>query len=112
MSSPRPSVLRGSIVGEDADLSALELCRACNTSELEIELWVFEGMVQPSSGTSREHWRFGATALRRARAASRLMRDLQVNAAGVALALDLLERIALLESKLRQTGTAGDPDTP
>jgi hypothetical protein len=33
------------------------------------------------------------------RVATRLMRDLELNAPGVALALDLLERIAELESR-------------
>jgi chaperone modulatory protein CbpM len=36
------------------------------------------------------------------RRAARLMHDLDINAAGVALALDLLDRIAELESRLRR----------
>ena len=56
------SALRGSVVGDDVELTILELCRACRTSEHEIELWVVEGVLQPR-GESRETWRFGGDAL-------------------------------------------------
>ncbi|HEY2558816.1 MAG TPA: chaperone modulator CbpM [Caldimonas sp.] len=93
------SALRGSVVEEELELTTLELCRACHTSEQQIELWVVEGVLQPR-GASRESWRFGGNSLSRMRTATRLMRDLDLNTPGVALALDLLERIAELESRL------------
>jgi chaperone modulatory protein CbpM len=93
------SALRGSIVEEDVELTTLELCRACRLSEQQIELWVFEGVLEPR-GESRDSWRFGGDSLARMRVATRLMRDLELNAPGAALALDLLERIAELESRL------------
>jgi chaperone modulatory protein CbpM len=93
------SALRGSVVEEDLELTTLELCRACRTSEEQIEVWVFEGVLQPR-GESRESWRFGGDSLARMRTAMRLMRDLELNTSGVALALDLLDRIAELESRL------------
>ena len=93
------SALRGSVVEEDVELTTVELCRACRTSEHEIELWVIEGVLQPR-GESRDSWRFGGNALARIRLATRLRRDLDVNTSGVALALDLLDRIAELESRL------------
>ena len=93
------SALRGSVVEEDVELTTVELCRACQTSEQEIELWVVEGVLQPRGG-SRDAWRFGGDALARMRVARRLMRDLELNTPGVALALDLLDRIAELESRL------------
>jgi chaperone modulatory protein CbpM len=93
------SALRGSVVEDDVELTVVELSRACRTSEREIELWVVEGVLQPR-GESRESWRFGGDALARIRVATRLAHDLDVNAPGVALALDLLDRIAELESRL------------
>ena len=93
------SALRGSVVEEDLELTMVELCRACRTSEHEIELWVVEGLLQPR-GESRESWRFGGDSLARIRLATRLTRDLDLNTPGVALALDLLDRIAELESRL------------
>ncbi len=108
MAGQSPTVLRGSVVGDETLLTLVELGRACQASELEVELWVVEGVLQPLAGATREEWRFGATALRRTRAAARLMRDLEVNAAGVAIALDLLERIAALESLLQRIGTTNE----
>jgi chaperone modulatory protein CbpM len=93
------SALRGSVVEEDLELTMVELCRACRTTEHEIELWVVEGLLQPR-GESRESWRFGGDSLARIRLATRLTRDLDLNTPGVALALDLLDRIAELESRL------------
>jgi len=95
------SAVRGSVVEEELELTTVELSRACRTSEQEIELWVFEGVLQPR-GESRDSWRFGGDSLARMRLATRLMRDLDVNTPGVALALDLLDRIAELESRLRR----------
>jgi chaperone modulatory protein CbpM len=96
------SALRGSVVEEEVQLTLVELCRAGRASEEQIEVWVFEGVLQPS-GASRAEWRFGGDSLARIRLATRLMRDLEVNAAGVALALDLLDRITELErTRLRR----------
>ena len=95
------SALRGSVVEEDVELTAVELGRACRTSERQIEVWVYEGVLQPR-GATREAWRFGGDSLARMRLATRLTQDLDINSAGVALALDLLERIAELESRLRR----------
>lgn len=100
MSRTISSALRGSVVEEDVELTIVELGRACRASEHQIEVWVHEGVLQPS-GPSPEAWRFGGESLARMRVATRLMHDLEVNAAGVALALDLLDRIAELESRLR-----------
>ena len=93
------SALRGSVVEDDVELTTVELCRACQTSEQQIELWVVEGVLQPR-GSSHGSWRFGGDSLARMRVAARLTRDLELNAQGVALALDLLDRIAELESRL------------
>lgn len=91
--------LRGSVVEEELQLTIVELGRASDASEKEIELWVLEGVLEPI-GRSRPEWRFGGSSLARVRLASRLTRDLELNASGVALAIELLERIASLESRL------------
>ena len=101
MSRTISSALRGSVVEEEVTLTTVELSRACRTSEQQIEVWVYEGVLQPS-GQTREDWRFGGDSLARMRRAARLMQDLDINSAGVALALDLLDRIAELESRLRR----------
>jgi chaperone modulatory protein CbpM len=45
-------------------------------------------------------WHFTGAALRRARLALRLERDLELNLAGVALALDLMEELQTLRREL------------
>jgi chaperone modulatory protein CbpM len=93
------TALRGSVVEEEVQLTMLELGRACNASVQQIELWVVEGVIEPSGGTPEE-WRFSGRSLARVRLAMRLARDLELNEPGVALTLDLLERIAALEARL------------
>jgi len=48
-----------------------------------------------------EQWRFAGTALRRARTALRLQRDLEINLPGVALALELMEELEALRRELQ-----------
>jgi chaperone modulatory protein CbpM len=85
----------------DADfrLDVDALSRSCRCSvELIVEL-VHEGAIEPQ-GAAQHDWRFDSFALRRARRAVRLAHDLELNAPGVALALDLLDEIARLEATL------------
>jgi chaperone modulatory protein CbpM len=96
-------VIHGTVVEEEVRFSLLELSRACGASiDLLITL-VDEGVLAPV-GRDASHWHFTVTALRRARAALRLTRDLDLNVAGVALVLDLLDEIDALESQRRRTG--------
>jgi len=53
-------------------------------------------------GRAPDVWSFPASALARARASSRLMNDLGVNLAAVALILDLIEERRRLEQRLEQ----------
>jgi chaperone modulatory protein CbpM len=48
-----------------------------------------------------EHWRFTGLHLHRAKVAMRLHRDLGVNFAGAALALDLMDELDMLRTKIR-----------
>jgi chaperone modulatory protein CbpM len=93
------AVLAGLIVEEHIELSLDELCEACAVERQHIVALVEEGVLESRSVTE---WRFGGDALRRARTALRLQRDLGVNLAGVALALDLMDRIESLERQQRR----------
>lgn len=75
-----------------------DLCRSCTVEVETITLLVEEGILDPI-GSKTEQWRFTLTSLRRVKTAIHLQRDLGVNLAGAALALDLLDRIAMLESR-------------
>jgi chaperone modulatory protein CbpM len=91
------------IVEEDVQLTLGELRRATRAAEGQVHTWVVEGVLVPEGATPAE-WRFHGAALRRARLAATLVRELEVNPPGVALALDLIEEIATLKATLRRLG--------
>jgi len=92
--------LSGIILEEQTELTLDEVSRACAVhAECIIEL-IEEGVLIPV-GREREGWRFSGVHLRRVSIALRLQRDLGVNLAGVALALQLLEEIEALRARLR-----------
>jgi chaperone modulatory protein CbpM len=91
------------VVEEEVHLTLFELCRACRAPEDQVRVWVVEGVLEPI-GESPEEWRFTGPALRRARLALTLSREFEVNAPGVALALDLLDEINALKASLRRAG--------
>lgn len=99
MSVDDPRVLRGLVVEEEVRFTLGELCQTCAVSEDEIRAFVLEGLLQPE-GEGSEAWIFRGASLRRARLAARLARDLELNLAGIALALDLLDEIATLRMRL------------
>ena len=107
MSHVHASFVQARVVEDDIELSLLELCHACDAREEQVRLWVAEGVLEASRGSPEQppqEWRFKGVALTRARTALRLTRDLELNSAGVALALDLLDEIADLRGRLQRTG--------
>ena len=98
--APLPAA-SGHVIEEASGFTLIELCQACGVDAEEVRVWVLEGVLEPV-GQGPHDWCFAGSALRRARLATRLARDLEVNAAGVALALDLLDEIAELRSRLSQ----------
>lgn len=97
---PQPSAI---ILEEQTDLTISEVCQACAVQvETIIEL-VDEGVLTPV-GREPHRWRFSGTLLRRATVAIRLQRDLGVNLAGAALALQLLDELEVLQARLRKAG--------
>ena len=94
-------ILTGTLLDDHMYLSLAEISDACSTrSEWIIEL-IEEGILEPS-GTERSHWQFSGCSLSRAQTARRLQNDLELNLAGVALALDLMDEIETLRSRLKQ----------
>jgi chaperone modulatory protein CbpM len=103
MSEASPLSVQGAVVEEEIQFTLVELCRVCSATEEQVAALVFEGVLEPA-GQRIEEWRFAGTTLRRARIALRLTRDLEINAAGVALALDMLEEIESLKARLARSG--------
>ena len=91
------------ILEEQTGLTLTEVCQACAVRVEFIVGLVDEGVLDPI-GREPHRWRFTGTHLRRATVALRLQRDLGVNRAGAALALQLLDEIETLQARLRKTG--------
>lgn len=91
------------IVEEQVDLTLEELCRACSAEVDQLTALVDEGVIAPEGGTP-SGWRFSGVQLRRVRVAVRLQRDLGVNTAGAALALQLMDEIEALRAQLGRRG--------
>ncbi len=93
--------LSGILLDETIELTLIELSQACSSSTEWIVELVDEGVLEHTGGAVSQ-WRFSGSSLIRARAARRLQQDLEVNLAGVALALDLMEQIETMRERLRR----------
>lgn len=81
------------------ELSLDELCAVYHTTpEFVIELVAY-GTLEPK-GTSVTTWRFDANQIQIVRTAHRLHHDLEVNHAGIAVAIDLLHQVKELHEQL------------
>ncbi len=89
----------GDLVTGARKLSLVELCECCGVSQEVVLSYVAEGIIEPE-GQQREHWRFSRLTLLEVRRAFRLERDLGLNPAGVALALELMEEVKKLKARL------------
>lgn len=91
--------IEGILLDEHTMVEIGELVRVCGISTDEVRVMVSEGMLHPLGGEPRQ-WRFTGVEVRRARRALRLQRDLELNMAGTALALDLLDEIERLRARV------------
>ncbi len=92
------ALLTGELLDDEVELTLAELCQACHIPAEQIVELVAEGIIEPT-GQGQTHWRFRAVSVRRVHCALRLQRDLGVNIAGAALALDLLEELERLRAR-------------
>jgi chaperone modulatory protein CbpM len=102
MSPSDDQTLSGTIFEETAVLSLKDLSRMCSVDEKHIVEFVEEGVLTVIE--LRSEWHFTGDALRRARLAVRLERDLELNMAGVALAVELIEEIEQLRRRIKLRG--------
>ncbi len=99
----------GDLVTKTPELTLDDLCESCGLTKELITTYVSEGIVEPQ-GSDKMQWRFSRIHLIKVRRASRLERDLGLNAAGVALALDLMDEIEVLNRQLLQYERHQGPD--
>jgi chaperone modulatory protein CbpM len=85
-------------------LSLTELCRFCGVETRWIVELVDHGAIEPQ-GVSIEEWQFRGPNIAKAKKARRLNRDLGINAAGVAMVLDLIDERDRLMRRLARYET-------
>jgi chaperone modulatory protein CbpM len=100
MPTKSPQSQEPEIIAAETEITLAELTQTCRVhAEWVLEL-VQEGVIEPVHPGGPQ-WRFAATTVVRIQKARRLQRDLGVNLPGIALALELLDRIDALEARLR-----------
>lgn len=88
--------LKGIVLDEEVVLTLHEVCQVCGVHESVVIEMVGEGIAEPLDSTAAIP-EFSGIAVSRLLTAYRLQRDLQVNLAGAALALELLDEIHALK---------------
>lgn len=92
--------MSGVVIDESTELSLGDVCRACSMHAEWVVTLVEEGVVEPVIGQNQTSWRFTGLQLRSLQTVSRLQRDLGVNLAGAALALELIEEVESLRTRI------------
>ena len=76
-----------------------ELCEICNLTSDIIDSLIEYEIIHPE-GKRPAEWEFDMTQLQRVKTAMRLRRDLEVNFAGIALVLDLLDQMEEMRTQI------------
>ena len=101
MTTDRPSSgASAEILESSANCTLDELCDTCDVEAEWVTGLVDYGAIDPV-GRDKATWRFAGITVVRVQRAKRLERDLGLNMPGVALALDLLDQIDDLRSRLQ-----------
>ena len=100
--------LSGSIPEQQAELTLIEVSRCCAVQADFIVELIDEGVIAPSVGSEATSWRFADAQVHQVTLAWRLQRDLGVNLAGAALALQLLDELETLRAQITVDAAAAD----
>lgn len=84
---------------QNVELSLADICERCFVDDQAVIRLVNLGVVAPQ-GAQYSEWRFSASGYLLIKKALRLQRDLALNDEGVALAMDLLERLQEANSEI------------
>src|SRR4029453_6773140 len=99
MSEPRAHIILGCIEPEQLTLEGLAAWPGGAPGR--IEYFVEYGLIEPSVRTGTQ-WLFDPACIVRLRAIERLRRDLGANLAGIAVILDLVDRLTTLQREVEQ----------
>lgn len=90
------------LIDAESLVSLAELCRCCGVESAWVAELEAHGIVAPAAGSAA----YPGLAILRLRKARRLQKDFNLNAPGLALALDLLDEIDRLRARLARAGIA------
>lgn len=99
MSEPHASITLSRVESEHWTLESLAACTGIHPAR--IAYFVEYGLLEPSARTGTQ-WLFNTACLARLRMIERLRRDLGANLAGIAVILDLLDRLTTLQREVEQ----------
>ena len=99
MRESRAPITRSHSTPEQLTLDALAACTGVHATR--IAYFVEYGLLEPSARTGTQ-WLFDAACVARLRMIERLRRDLGANLAGIAVILDLLDKLASLQREVEQ----------
>ena len=105
MTMHEKSLMEGQVVDGRTEITIVQLCKSCAIEAELVERLVAEGIIEPIRQEGDILY-FPQNCMKRTRIVLRLRSDLGVNMAGAALALELLERIEKLQSRLRSPAAA------
>jgi len=93
------NIVAGTIFDETTEITVVKLCEVCSIDQQAIDEMIAEGILEPTDSTQGY---FPYSSVHRTHTVIHLQRDLGVNMAGAALALELLEHINNLRAQLRR----------
>ena len=99
MRVPHAHIILARIEPEQLTLEGLAACAGVHPAR--IEYFVEYGLLEPIARTGTQ-WLFDTACLARLRMIERLRRDLGANLAGIAVVLDLLDRLTTLQREVEQ----------
>ena len=97
--------MTGEVLSEEHKLTLNNICESCGLSESKVRTYIEESVVEVQ-GDDVKLWRFSEVSVVKIQKAHRLERDLRLNPAGAALALDLMSQIEELKNQLRRSQQA------
>lgn len=87
------------VIIEQHTLTLSDFCQALHVRK-EVIIELVDYQVLEPTGNTPEEWHFDSTALRRGRLAASFLYDLEINLPGIALALELLDKIEQLQQRV------------
>ncbi len=101
MENEENEVVSGIVMDNDEVVSLVDLCRSCSVAAEQIVTMIEHGIVEPiETHITISQWQFSGESVLRIQTAIRLKRDLGVNFAGAALALELLDEVKSLRQQV------------